>query len=131
MSKVKQILKNLGVSNEVLDLTKNVHRPKKFNTVKENIPMVANYNLMADLLYLPEDSKKYKYLLVVTDLANNHFDVAPLIERSPKTVLDAMLHMFKTSDYIKKPYASISTDSGSEFKDVFDAWCKQNKSSIR
>ena len=126
MSKVKQILKNLGVSNEVLELTKNVHRPKKFNSVKENIPMVANYNLMADLLYLPEDSKKFKYLLVVTDLANNHFDVAPLIERSPKTVLDAMLHIFKTSHYIKKPFASISTDSGSEFKDVFDAWCKQN-----
>ena len=101
MSKVKQILKNLGVSNEVLELTNNVHRPKKFNSVKENIPMVANYNLMADLLYLPEDSKKYKYLLVVTDLANNRFDVAPLIERSPKTVLDAMLHMFKTSHYIK------------------------------
>jgi len=126
MSKVKQILKNLGVSKEVLDLTKNVHRPKKFNTVKENVPMVANYNLMADLLYLPEDSKKYKYLLAVTDLANNHFDVAPLIERSPKTVLDAMLHMFKNSHYIKKPFASISTDSGSEFKDVFDTWCKQN-----
>ena len=47
MSKVKQFLKNLGVSDEVLDLTKNVHRPKTFNTVKDNIPMIANYNLMA------------------------------------------------------------------------------------
>ena len=106
MSKVKQFLKNLGVSDEVLDLTKNVHRPKTFNTVKDNIPMIANYNFMADLLYLPEDSKKYKYLLAVTDLANNHFDVASLIERSSKTLLDAMLHKFNTSHYIKNSYAS-------------------------
>ena len=127
MSKIKQLMKTLGVSNEVLDLTKSVHAPKNFNNFKQNIPMIENYNLQADLLYLPEDSKtKYKYLLVVTDLANNNFDVAPLIKRSPKTVLDAMLHMFKSSEYIKKPISSISVDGGSEFKDVFASWCKNN-----
>ena len=127
MSKIKKLMQTLGVSNEVLDLTKNVHAPKKFNSVKQNVPLIENYNLMADLLYLPEDSKtKYKYLLVVTDLANNNFDVAPLRDRDSKTVLDAMIKMFKNSHYIKKPMSSISVDSGSEFKDVFASWCKNN-----
>jgi hypothetical protein len=40
-------------------------------------------------------------------------------------VVDAMKRMFNRR-YIKKPYASIRTDGGAEFKDAFDKYCYEN-----
>jgi hypothetical protein len=105
----------LGINEK---FTKNTREPKEYNKVKDNIPLIEDYNFMADLLMLPEDKKKNKYCLVVVDLANNDFDIEPIKNKDPSTVLDAMMKMFKRK-YIKKPYASIRTDKGKEFMGVF------------
>ena len=60
----------------------------------------------------------FNYLLVVTDIYNSDFDIEPIKNKDSKTVLNALSEIFKR-DYIKNPKASISTDAGSEFKDVF------------
>ena len=106
--------------------TRNLKKQKTFNSVKANIPLIKNYNYMADLLFLPTDSKtKNKYLLVVTDIADDAFDIEPLKDKFSKNVLNALLKIFKRG-ILKKPYASISTDSGSEFKGVFAQYLYDN-----
>jgi hypothetical protein len=105
----------LGINEK---FTKEKRQPKEFNKVKDNIPLIEDYNFMADLLVLPEDKKKNKYCLVVVDLANDDFDIEPIQNKDSSTVLDAIIKMFKRK-YIKKPYASMRTDKGKEFQGMF------------
>ena len=112
------IIKKLGIDETFSKPTK---KPKKFTTVKQNIPMKEDMNFMADLLFLPETKDKYRYLLTVFDLASNEFDIEPLKNKEPSDVLKAMKEMF-TRKFIKKPYGSIATDAGNEFKGVFRKW---------
>ena len=118
MSKFSQILSDFQIDES---LTKSVKKDKSFNHVKDNIPLVPNYNYMADLLFLPTNKQGYRYCLVVVDLATNNFDIEPMKNKEPATVLAAFKSMFKRP-YIKKPYASIRTDSGNEFKGVFQKY---------
>ena len=118
---MKSIFKSLGISEKQNDLTKPPPKQTVFNKVKDNIPHVKNYNFMADLLMLPTAKSKNRYLLVVDDLATDNFDIEPLKTKEPKEVLSAFKTMF-TRPYIKKPYASIRTDDGNEFKGVFAKW---------
>ena len=117
-----KILKELKINEKY---SKPIKIKKEFSRVKDNIPLKADYNLMADLLELPETKKGYKYLLVVVDLATDEFDIEPITNNKSLTVVDAMKRMFKRR-YIKKPYASIRTDGGAEFKDAFDKFCYEN-----
>jgi len=126
MTTIKDIMRDIGVSNKVLKATKSIQKPENFNSVKDNIPLVKDLNLQGDLLFLPKTNEGYKYLLVVTDLATNLFDVEPLKEKNATSVLLALVKLFKTSKYIKQPKASFSTDAGSEFKDVVDKWLYKN-----
>ena len=96
-------------------------KQKEFNHIKNNIPLIEDYNFMADLLELPETKNKNKYLLSVVDLATDEFDIEPLKNKTPKDVLDGFKAMFKRK-YLKKPYASIRTDNGNEFKGIFNKW---------
>lgn len=98
---------------------------KEFSKVKDNIPLKADFNFMADLLELPKTKKGFQYLLVVVDLATDEFDIEQLKTKESKTVLKAMLKMFKRK-HIKKPYASIRTDGGPEFQDEFAKYCYEN-----
>lgn len=117
---MKAILKKLNINEK---LTKpRTNKQKVFNHIKDNIPRLENYNFMADLIELPETKEKYKYLLVIVDLASDEFDIEPLKNKDSNTVLDATLKIFKRGKYIKQPYASIRTDAGSEFKGVFHKW---------
>ena len=100
-------------------------KQKVFNKVKDNVPHVEDYNFMADLLLLPETKKGFKYLLVVVDLGNDDFDIEPLKNKDSKSVLAGFQNMFKRP-YIKKPYASIRTDAGTEFKDEFHKYLYDN-----
>lgn len=118
---MKSLFKSLGISEKQNDLTKPVPKQKVFNKIKDNIPHVKNYNIMADLLMLPSTKTKNRYLLVVDDLATDNFDIEPLKTKEPKEVLSAFKKMF-TRQYIKEPYASIRTDDGNEFKGVFQKW---------
>ena len=119
---MNDILKELGVNEKY---SKPVKIKKQFSKVKDNIPLKADYNFMADLLELPETKKGFKYLLVVVDLATDEFDIEPITNNKSLTVVDAMKRMFKRK-HIKKPYASIRTDGGAEFKDAFDKYCYEN-----
>jgi hypothetical protein len=119
---MNDILKELGIDEKY---SKPVKIKKQFSKVKDNIPLKADYNFMADLLELPETKKGFKYLLVVVDLATDEFDIEPITNNKSLTVVDAMKRMFKRR-YIKKPYASIRTDGGAEFKDAFDKFCYEN-----
>jgi hypothetical protein len=119
---MNDILKELGVNEKY---SKPVKIKKQFSKVKDNIPLKADYNFMADLLELPETKKGFKYLLVVVDLATDEFDIEPIKNKESLTVVDAIKKMFKRR-YIKTPYASIKTDGGSEFKDAFEKYCYEN-----
>jgi hypothetical protein len=97
--------------------TKPVKKPK-FDHVKDNVFPKANYNDMADILYLPKTSKGFQYLLVVVDLYTNAFDIEPLKELTAASVLKAFRAIIRRP-YIKLPYASLRTDGGNEFKGAF------------
>jgi hypothetical protein len=98
--------------------TKVRNTKKKFSTVKDNIPLIENYNMMADLMFLPTDKFGYKYALVVVDLADDSFDIQELKNKDANVVLKGLKKIF-TRPYIKKPYASLTTDAGTEFRGVF------------
>ena len=114
----KSILDKLNIDET---LTKPVQKDKEFHHVKDNVKLVEDYNFSADLLFLPTTKEGYKYLLTVVDLATDEFDIEPLKDKEPKTVLSGLKAMYKRP-YIKEPYASIRTDSGNEFKGVFQKY---------
>lgn len=119
----QQLLKNIGVDETFSILQK---KETKFNHFINNVPLFPNYNIMLDTLYLPTtDKAKYKYLLVAVDLGSNVVDFQQMATNTAQETLSAMQQMFKRK-YIKKPQFSINTDGGSEFKSVFDKFCKDN-----
>lgn len=54
-------------------------------------------------------------------MATDEFDIEPIKNREPETVLKAMKKCF-ARDYVKEPKYSLKTDSGNEFKGVFHKW---------
>lgn len=116
-NKIEQLLEELEI--EDTPLVKSVSKSKrKYNTVMQNIPMMEDYNFMADLLFLPETKEGFKYLFVVVDIANQDFDIEAIKDKKPTTTLKALKTIFKRK-YLDKPYASFKTDGGTEFKGVF------------
>jgi len=115
MSKFKGILDDMGI-NETF--TKVPKKPKSYNRVKDNVPLVEDWNMMADLLFLPTAKFGFKYLFVKVDLATDEFDIEPIKNKEPVTCLKAMKKCF-TRDYVKEPEYSLKTDSGNESKGVF------------
>jgi hypothetical protein len=114
----KQIFSDLKIDQS---LTNTVQKETSYNKIKENIPLVPNYNFMADVLFLPKDKKGFRYCLVVVDLATDAFDIEPMKDKESSTVLAAFKKMIRRG-YIQKPYASIRTDSGNEFQGVFQKY---------
>lgn len=112
------ILKKVGVKDDVIDATKPPKKDKYFTRVKNNTFPKQDYNFMADLLELPKTEEGFKYLFVVVDLWSDEFDIEPLKNKQPKTVLDAFKKMLKRK-HLNFPKGSIATDQGSEFKGVF------------
>ena len=112
---MKKLKADLGIDET---FTKVRNKKKKFNNVKDNIPLIEHYNYMADILFLPTDAFGYKYALVVVDLANDEFDIQELKHKNANATLKGFEKMFNR-DYIKKPYASITTDAGTEFRGEF------------
>lgn len=111
---MKSIFDKLGLDETYTKRPRNI----KYDSVKDNIPRKADLNFMADLLMLPTSKEGYRYLLVVVDLATDEFEIEPIKNKEPDTVLKAMKNMFKR-EHIKEPYYSIRTDGGTEFKGVF------------
>ena len=118
---MEEILKKLNINNV---FTKTPPKQKKFNSVKNGVPPIANYNFEADLLHLPKTSKGLQYLFVITDLANNKFDIEPMKNKSSTDCVEAFKKILKRT-YIGKPQISLRTDNGTEFKKEFDTFLKK------
>jgi hypothetical protein len=116
-----KIIKKLGINEE---FTKEI-RGIKFDKVKQNVFPKSGYNFMADLLHLPQTKYRYRYLLVITDLWSNNFDIEPIRTKTPDDVLKAMKKIM-TREYIPEIKASIRTDAGSEFKGIYHKWLYDN-----
>ena len=71
---------------------------------------------------MPHTKKGIKYLLVITDLATNAFDIEPLKNKDSESVLEAFKKIQKRKyvNITKKNTTSIRTDAGKEFLSVFD-----------
>jgi hypothetical protein len=110
-----KLLKELNIDEK---LTKPVKKVKKFNKVKDNIPLFEDYNFMSDILMLPMTKHKYRYLLVMVDLATDEFDIEALRTKDSAEVVLAAKRMYKRK-HLNQPYASIRTDAGTEFKGEF------------
>ena len=113
---MKSVYDKLKISKEVLNHTKQWRKPPQ-ETVKDLVPPYEDYNFQMDILELPKTKKGYNRLLVLVDLANDEIDFEPMKTKTPKEVLAAMKTIFNRP-YLNKPYASIRTDKGSEFKGV-------------
>jgi hypothetical protein len=61
---------------------------------------------------------------VITDLANNKFDIEPMKSKSSNDCVEAFKKILKRT-YIGKPQISLRTDNGTEFKKEFDAFLKK------
>ena len=94
---------------------------KKFNKVKDNIPLHEDFNFSCDLMFMPTDKFGFKYILVCVDLASDEFDIEPLKYKTPEHVLRAFKKMF-TRPYLNKPEYTLTSDAGSEFQGVFKKW---------
>ncbi len=105
---MQALLQKIGV-NEKLTKPK-IAKQKVFNKFKNNLPKIANYNQMADLLYLPVARGGWKYLLVVCDLATDKFDIEEMRDKTASNTAAALKNIYKRG-IIKKPYASMKTDS--------------------
>ena len=121
-SKFQNLLDKLDVSEK---FNKRIQKDKTFNKVKDNVPLVEDSNMMADVLHLPETSKGFKYLFVIVDLATDEFDIEPMKVLDSKSALVAMKACFRRN-FVKMPKFSLKTDGGSEFKDAFDKYLYDN-----
>lgn len=106
--------------------TKPPPKIKTYTKIKDVMTLIENFNMMADLLFLPLTSRGNKYLFVITDLATNEFDIEPIKDKKAIHTLDALKNIIKRNKWIGKPKASIRTDNGTEFKKEFDKYLKDN-----
>ena len=92
----------------------------------DNMPhfqiLEPNYLQNCDTLYMPEDEykgKKYKYLLVVTDVYNKKMDAEPYtnLKQDSHEVLDALKKIYKRG-IVKYPKILVF-DNGNENGDVY------------
>ncbi len=130
---MQDLINELGIDET---FQKKPKRPKKaYSNFADNVPAIEDYNFMADTLHMPKDKNGYGFLLVVIDLATHEFDIEPMksaVDKKTKkdaiTSQDALLAMntmFKRK-HINKPYASLSSDGGPEFKSVFAKYLYKN-----
>jgi hypothetical protein len=77
---------------------------KKYNRIKDNIPLKEDYNMMMDVLHLPTDTNGFKYLLVVVDLASDEFDMEQMKEEDSEHTLKALNKIFARK-FLDIPFA--------------------------
>ena len=75
------LLNKLGIDETY---TKPVKKPKYYNHFNEMTPPMEDWNIMIDLVEMQKTKDGYKFLLVVTDLANKDFDIEPLKIKTSK-----------------------------------------------
>jgi len=118
---MKKFLESLNIDETHTKFTQNA----KFDSVKDNVLKLEDYNFQCDLLTLPLTKKKNKYIFAIIDLWSGDFDIEALQNKEPVSVLAAYKKMVKRN-YINIAKASIQTDGGTEFKGVFHQYLYDN-----
>jgi hypothetical protein len=112
--------KNKFISNDAIELTKIDKKP----IVKGKFIFEKNVIEQLDILYFPETTSNYKYILVCIDVGTNHVDAEPMKLRDSNTTLQAYKIILKRKN-IKLPIL-IMTDGGNEFKGIFSKYLKEH-----
>ena len=115
MTPLKQ---SFNIDDTYTKLYRRPTHPDQMTKVKDQIPLVEDYNYMADILHLPTDKFGFNKLLVICDIADDTFDIEKLKGESAEETLKAYKKIIQRG-IIKVPYASMLTDGGSSFKGVF------------
>ena len=118
---LKQLKQNLNIDETYTKPTRTKETIIN-DFVKSNTYPKQDFNFMADLLYLPTTKKGFKYLLVAVDLWSNEVEAEPLKNKDPEDIVNAFETIFKRGT-LKKPFSSIRTDAGTEFKGKFEKYC--------
>ena len=115
--KFQQIVQGLNLDkyDKIDNLLKVPKKDRGLNVAHTQAPIRDGVH-QADLLFLPHD-KKYKYALVVVDVATSHMDAEPLKTKDANEVRDALIKIYKRR-YLKTPYR-LEVDAGTEFKKSF------------
>jgi len=116
---------SFGIDDTYTKLYRRPTHPNEMTKVKEQIPLVADYNYMADILHLPTDKFGFNKVLVISDLADNSFEIEKMKGESADETLKAYKKIIQRG-IIKIPYASLLTDGGSSFKGVFHKFLYDN-----
>jgi DNA-binding Lrp family transcriptional regulator len=122
---MKGLKQSFGIDDTYTKLYRRPTKASEMTKVKEQIPLIEDYNYMADILYLPTDKFGFNKLLVICDIARDDFDIEKMKGETAEEALSAFKKMQKRN-IIKIPYASILTDGGSSFKGVFHKYLYEN-----
>ena len=118
----KEVMDTLGIDEY---FTKADNKQKVYNKFLSAVVPEPNFNYMSDLIELPTTKDKFKFLLVIVDLATNLFDIEPMTNKSSETTLQSFKNIIKRKILIM-PEISLKTDGGTEFKSVFDKYLSDN-----
>ena len=88
--------------------------------------------VQADLIYITEDKRGYKYILNVVDVASRALDAIPLRGRTAEDVIEGFEKIFKRKYINSSRISTLVTDPGSEFKnDIFHKYLTKKGIKIR
>ena len=116
---------SFGIDDTYTKLYRRPTHPDQMTKVKDQIPLVEDYNYMADILHLPTDKFGFSKLLVICDIADDTFDIEKMKGEDADETLKAYKKIIQRG-IIKIPYASLLTDGGSSFKGVFHKYLYEN-----
>jgi hypothetical protein len=122
---MKSLKDSFGIDDTYTKLYRRPTRASEMTKVKDQIPLIEDYNYMADILHLPTDKFGFNKLLVICDIARDDFDIEKMRGETAEETLSAFKKMQKRN-IIKIPYASLLTDGGSSFKGVFHKYLYEN-----
>ena len=70
-----QLKQSFDIDDTYTKLYRRPTHPDQMTKVKDQIPLVSDYNYMADILHLPTDKFGFSKLLVICDIADDTFDI--------------------------------------------------------
>ena len=120
-----QLKQSFNIDDTYTKLYRRPTHPDQMTKVKDQIPLVSDYNYMADILHLPTDKFGFSKLLVICDIADDTFDIEKMKGEDADETLKAYKKIIQRG-IIKIPYASLLTDGGSSFKGVFHKYLYEN-----
>ena len=120
-----QLKQSFNIDDTYTKLYRRPTHPDQMTKVKDQIPLVSDYNYMADILHLPTDNFGFSKLLVICDIADDTFDIEKMKGEDADETLKAYKKIIQRG-IIKIPYASLLTDGGSSFKGVFHKYLYEN-----